>query len=63
MAPCPIIDHPQDLRAIIAESGAHPTHEGAESILEGEIAQYLDNLSSQWQEKSKPIFEQRTKKA
>jgi MoaA/NifB/PqqE/SkfB family radical SAM enzyme len=63
MAPCPIIDHPKDLRAIIAESGAHPTHEGAESILEGEIAQSLDNLSAQWQEKSKPIFEQRTKKA
>ncbi|MDD3539427.1 MAG: radical SAM protein [Atribacterota bacterium] len=63
MAPCPIIDHPKDLRAIIAESGAHPTHEGAESILEGEIAQFLDNLSAQWQEKSKPIFEQRTKKA
>ncbi|HBY57587.1 MAG TPA: radical SAM protein [Candidatus Atribacteria bacterium] len=63
MAPCPIIDHPKDLREIIAESGAHPTHEGAESILEGEIAQYLDNLSAQWQEKSKPIFEQRTKKA
>lgn len=63
MAPCPIIDHPKDLREIIAESGAQPTHEGAESILEGEIAQYLDNLSSQWQEKSKPIFEQRTKKA
>jgi len=26
LAPCPIIDNPQQLRDIVAESGAYPTH-------------------------------------
>jgi MoaA/NifB/PqqE/SkfB family radical SAM enzyme len=63
MAPCPIIDHPQELRTIVLESGARPTHEGAESVLSGEIAQFLDELSTNWDEKSRPIHEERTKKA
>ncbi len=63
LAPCPIIDNPQQLRDIVAESGAYPTHEGAETILSGPIGKYLDELSSDWHKKSRPIFEERIKKA
>ena len=48
LAPCPIIDRPQALRDIVAESGAHPTHEGAADILEGELAAQLDRVSARW---------------
>jgi MoaA/NifB/PqqE/SkfB family radical SAM enzyme len=62
MAPCPIIDHPDALRSIVLESGARPTHPGAVDVLTGRTAEFLDNLSSEWQERSKPIYEERTKK-
>jgi len=48
LRPCPIIDNPQALRDIVRESGARPTHEGAETVLEGTVANYLDNLSLAW---------------
>jgi MoaA/NifB/PqqE/SkfB family radical SAM enzyme len=63
MAPCPIIDHPHQLRTIVLESGAQPTHEGAEDVLNGETAKFLDNLSYNWREMSQPINEERTKNA
>ncbi len=62
MAPCPIIDHPDALRSIVLESGARPTHPGAADVLTGKTAGFLDNLSSEWREKSKPIYEERTKR-
>ncbi|SHI56148.1 radical SAM protein [Desulfofundulus thermosubterraneus] len=48
LRPCPIIDVPQALRDIVKESGAHPTHEGADSVLEGIIAAHLDERSREW---------------
>jgi predicted lipoprotein len=48
LRPCPIIDNPAALRAIVAESGARPTHEGAEAVLEGTTAAYLDRRAAQW---------------
>ncbi|MCL6449483.1 MAG: cobalamin-dependent protein [Armatimonadetes bacterium] len=48
LRPCPIIDNPQTLRDIVRESGTRPTHEGAETVLEGTVANYLDNLSLAW---------------
>jgi len=62
MAPCPIIDHPYALRSIVLESGARPTHPGAETVLTGKIADHLDELSARWREKSKSIYEERVKK-
>jgi len=47
-APCPIIDNPQALREMVAQSGAYPTHPGAETVLEGPIAEHLDQLSARW---------------
>ena len=63
MAPCPIIDNPQQLRDIVTESGAHSTHDGAETVLSGSIGKSLDELSSRWHEKSRPIFEERTRQS
>lgn len=52
LAPCPIIDSPASLRKMVNECGARPTHKGAEYILDGEIASYLDNLSEEWLEQA-----------
>ncbi|ACL70359.1 radical SAM protein [Halothermothrix orenii] len=59
MLPCPIIDNPHCLREIVEESGAKPTHEGADTVLKGDVAKGLDKMSSEWSRVSKPIFEER----
>jgi MoaA/NifB/PqqE/SkfB family radical SAM enzyme len=59
LAPCPMIDNPQILRDIIEESGAHPTHAGAEDVLNGDMAKFLDETSARWNELSRPIFDER----
>lgn len=48
LAPCPIIDSPQALREMVKECGAYATHKGAEQVLEGEVARYLDENSKRW---------------
>ncbi|MDF9408991.1 MAG: pyrroloquinoline quinone biosynthesis protein PqqE [Pelotomaculum sp. PtaB.Bin013] len=48
LRPCPIIDNPDALRAIVAESGALPTHPGAETILDGPVAESLDQKAARW---------------
>lgn len=52
LAPCPIIDTPENLRQMVKESGAHPTHPGAEKLLCGELAQHLDCLSASWRKQA-----------
>lgn len=59
LMPCPIIDNPQVLREIVKESGARPTHPGADDILKGEVAQFLDNLSGEWREEVKKLEEEK----
>jgi MoaA/NifB/PqqE/SkfB family radical SAM enzyme len=49
LRPCPIIDVPAALREIVSESGAHGTHEGAETVIMGEIGAYLDQRAAKWQ--------------
>lgn len=61
LRPCPIIDNPRALREIVQESGAHPTHEGAETVLEGVVAAYLDDLSRAWGELADEIWAERQK--
>ncbi|MCL6448484.1 MAG: radical SAM protein [Armatimonadetes bacterium] len=65
LCPCPIIDNPQALRDIVRESGARPTHEGAETVLEGTIARFLDRRSAEWGKVADDIWAARhgTKKA
>ena len=48
LRPCPIIDNPQMLREIIAESGAKPTHAGADAILFEPEANELDQTAAAW---------------
>lgn len=59
MAPCPIIDNPQELRDIVEESGARPTHPGADTVLKGNVAKELDNLSKRWHKRSKHVHDER----
>ena len=49
LCPCPIIDNPQALREMVEVSGAHPTHVGAETVLYGDIAAFLDERSAKWE--------------
>jgi len=56
LRPCPLIDNPAALRDIVAESGAKPTHEGAETVLGGDIGAFLDRRSAEWAEKVEKEF-------
>jgi MoaA/NifB/PqqE/SkfB family radical SAM enzyme len=44
LRPCSIIDNPQVLREIVAETGAYPTHQGAETVITT-LAKQLDAYS------------------
>ncbi|MFW6007312.1 MAG: radical SAM protein, partial [Halanaerobiales bacterium] len=59
--PCPIIDTPEELQDIVKESGANPTHDGADSIFKGELAENLLELSKKWNKTSLPINKERLK--
>lgn len=63
LAPCPIIDAPEALREIVKETGAHPTHPGAEDVLKGETAAYLDEYSKKWLKLADSIVEARQREA
>ena len=49
LRPCMIIDHPHILREVIAETGALPTHEGADSII-NDFAGPLDEMAERYRE-------------
>lgn len=59
LRPCPIIDVPEALRPIVEESGAYPTHTGADAILKGEISTYLDQRAAEWKIISDEIWKRR----
>ncbi len=44
--------NPEELRQMIRESGAQPTHEGAGTILSGQIASKMDSIAEAWQQKA-----------
>ncbi len=48
LRPCPLIDNPEALREMIAETGARPTHEGADTTLKGEAAKQMDCVAAAW---------------
>ncbi|MEW6173063.1 MAG: radical SAM protein [Bacillota bacterium] len=60
LRPCPIIDNPEALREIIRECGARPTHAGAEAVLEGTAAAYLDRRAAEWGAIADGLWEART---
>lgn len=61
LRPCPIIDNPTALREIMQESGAHPTHPGAETIIKGEIAEFLNEKAAKWSKIADLIWAARQK--
>ncbi len=48
LRPCPLIDVPEALREIVREAEAHPTHKGAETVLGGYLANFLDQRAEEW---------------
>ena len=57
LAPCMIIDDPNILREAIQKTGAHPTHEGAEVILDSHVRQGLDEYARRIHEITDSIWE------
>lgn len=57
LRPCTIIDNPEMLREIVAEGGAHPTHEGAETILTT-LAKPLDDYAAAWKCRADKAWEE-----
>lgn len=62
LAPCPIIDAPQELRCMVESCQAYPTHEGAGDVLEGRVAQYLDEHSSRWLQVARDVKDKQREK-
>ncbi|HED24612.1 MAG TPA: radical SAM protein, partial [Firmicutes bacterium] len=56
LRPCPLIDVPGQLREIVAESGAQPTHPGADDILYGETASKMDEAAQDWKKEADRIW-------
>jgi len=46
--PCILIDNPEVLREVVAETNAYPTHPGAESMIT-DFAKYLDEYSDEFE--------------
>jgi len=61
LTPCTIIDKPEILREAVKEQNAYPTHKGAETIIEGEIARFLDGYAKRLDEMTRPEFEKMVK--
>lgn len=57
LTPCAIIDKPEILREAVKEFGAYPTHKGAETIISGKIAEFLDRYAEHLDEITRPEFE------
>lgn len=56
LTPCTLIDHPSISRRAVQESGAKPTHEGAELLLT-ELAPAIDAYADQWCKVAGPIWD------
>ncbi|MCM8792191.1 MAG: radical SAM protein [Candidatus Omnitrophica bacterium] len=63
LTPCMIIDQPEILRRVVQNTGARPTHEGADLFLNGKIADGLNEYAKGIQEITRPIWEKIKDKA
>jgi hypothetical protein len=57
LRPCSIIDNPQILRDIVAETGAYATHSGAEGIVT-DLAKQLDAYSCEYGKIADKVWEE-----
>jgi len=55
LRPCPIIDNPKVLRAMVRAFNAKPTHDGAEKIIT-DFAPALDELSENWKKLADKVW-------
>jgi MoaA/NifB/PqqE/SkfB family radical SAM enzyme len=58
LRPCMIIDNPKILKEIVAESGAHPTHPGAETIIT-DLAEAIDHYADEYGKIVDPVWLQK----
>jgi len=58
LRPCPIIDLPDVLREMVDESGAIPSHDGADDILKGANAAQLDKIAEAWRKQADEKWEE-----
>lgn len=56
LRPCLLVDNPDMFRKIGALPGVRST-DGTLENMGGEVGQYLDKLSAEWEEVSRPVFE------
>lgn len=63
LTPCMIIDDPQVLREAVIKTGARPTHEGADVILNSQVKEGLEEYAYQMRKITTPIWEERKDKA
>jgi MoaA/NifB/PqqE/SkfB family radical SAM enzyme len=56
LCPCMLIDNPEVIRLVVKETGAHPTHEGAESLI-STYSEFLDAYSQEYRQLSRRIWE------
>jgi hypothetical protein len=57
LMPCMLIDAPQVLREIVAETGAHPTHPGAEALITS-LAAKVDQYARRYGEIADRVWEE-----
>jgi hypothetical protein len=55
--PCLVIDHPHLLRQVVEESGAHPTHPGAETILT-QLSDHMAHYASAYGKLADSLWEE-----
>ena len=58
LRPCMIIDNPNVLREIVAESGAHPTHPGADTIIT-DLAEDINRYAEEYGKIVDPVWSQK----
>jgi hypothetical protein len=59
LRPCQIIDAPEQLRMIAQECGMQPTYPGADGVLQGRIADELDERSARWGDVADQLWAER----
>jgi len=52
LRPCPLIDRPEQLREMVEEADAVPTHEGADTILQHHMSREMDAVAQAWGQKA-----------
>ena len=58
LRPCPIIDNPEELREIVEESRAYPSHPGADDIIKEPNARKLDEIAENWRQEADKKWEE-----